>query len=106
MGTALIIVGVPLILCLMGAACGLPTISTTTTPETQKIVLGSNVTTRISPTDSSTATEITTQSAKTTTAISDGNGQCQSAWQKFLVSFDYTFPEMDRLRKSFALDRF
>nr|XP_016943237.1 uncharacterized protein LOC108019774 [Drosophila suzukii]XP_016943238.1 uncharacterized protein LOC108019774 [Drosophila suzukii]XP_016943239.1 uncharacterized protein LOC108019774 [Drosophila suzukii] len=100
MGTVLIIVGVPLILCLMGAACGLPTISTTT-PETQKIDLGSNATTRISPTDSSTATEITTQSVKTTTAISDGNGQCQSAWQKFLIDFNVHYEnDLERQKRN------
>ncbi|KAH8365370.1 hypothetical protein KR084_012309 [Drosophila pseudotakahashii] len=87
MGTVVIIAGVPLILCLIGVALGLPAITTTT--------------------DSPTGARITTQPVKTITAFSDGKGQCQSAWQKFLIDFDVQYEndsERQKRNKIFCIN--
>ncbi|XP_043947821.1 uncharacterized protein LOC108029329 [Drosophila biarmipes] len=76
MGTVFIVVGVPLILGLQGAARSLPTFSVIPSPATG-----------IGVVDSSTDAEISKQSAKNTSAVSGGH-HCQSAWQKFLIDFN------------------
>nr|XP_017003366.2 uncharacterized protein LOC108061579 [Drosophila takahashii] len=81
MGIGEIIAGVPLILCLIGVALGLPTITTTT--------------------DSSSAAKITTQPVETSTTLSDVKGQCQSAWQKFLIDFKIKYEnEFERQKRN------
>ncbi|XP_039482320.1 uncharacterized protein LOC120445783 [Drosophila santomea] len=96
MSSALMLAVVPLILHLMGVAVGAPA---STSPAKPKLNSEIEVTTKESPTDSSTIT------SEPTSGLSAFEKECQFAWKKFLVDFDVHYDnnsELQMRRKVFC----